>query len=107
MSTGKREKPKYPGVYFRVDTSTKEKTYYIRYRLGGRDSEEVEEPVGKSTAGMTEAKASILRGDRMRGKALPNTERRAAKRATKEAEASRWTISKLWAEYKSTKTINL
>jgi len=105
MSTGKREKSKYPGVYFRIDTDTKEKTYYIRYRLGGRGSKEVEEPVGKSTAGMTEAKASILRGDRMRGKALPNTERRAAERATKEAEASRWTISRLWAEYKSTKTI--
>lgn len=105
MSTGKREKSKYPGVYFRIDTDTKEKTYYIRYRLGGRGSKEVEEPVGKSTAGMTEAKASILRGDRMRGKALPNTERRAAERAAKEAEASRWTISRLWAEYKSTKTI--
>lgn len=105
MSTGKREKSKYPGVYFRIDTDTKEKTYYIRYRLGGRGSKEVEEPVGKSTAGMTEAKASILRGDRMRGKALPNTERRAAERAAKKAEASRWTISRLWAEYKSTKTI--
>ena len=106
MAEGKREKSKkYPGVYWRVNSDTGEKTYYIRYRLGGRGSKEVEEPVGKSSKSMTEAKAAQVRAVRMTGKSLPNTERRAQERAAKEAEAGRWTIRKLWDAYKASKTI--
>ena len=77
MSQVKREKStRYPGVYWRFDAADAEKTYYIRYRLGGRGSKEIEEPVGKSSAGMTEAKASVIRADRMRGKEVTNKERR-------------------------------
>lgn len=77
MNHTKREKStRYPGVYWRVDAAGDEKTYYIRYRLGGRSSKEVEEPVGKSSAGMTEAKASNIRADRMRGKEATNKEQR-------------------------------
>lgn len=106
MTEGKREKSKkYPGVYWRVNSDTGEKTYYIRYRLGGRGSKEVEEPIGKSSKNMTEAKAAQARALRMAGKSLPNTERRAQERADKEAEAGRWTIRKLWNTYKASKTI--
>jgi integrase len=101
MTEGKREKSKkYPGVYFRINPETKERTYYIRYRVGGRGSKEVEEPVGKSSASMTEAKAANIRGDRMRGKALSNTERRAAEQAARDAETGRWTVTRIWSAYK-------
>jgi len=106
MTEEKREKSKkYPGVYWRTNSETGEKTFYIRYRLGGRGAKEVEEPVGKASAAMTEAKASQLRALRMAGKSTPNTVRRAEEKAAKEAEEGRWTIAKLWCEYKATKTI--
>ena len=77
MATQKRTKSKkYPGVYFRDDDSGKERTYYIRYRIGGREAKQIEEPVGKASVGMTEAKANQVRIDRMRGKELSNTEKR-------------------------------
>lgn len=76
MGQAKREKStKYPGVYWRLDSSG-EKMYYIRYRLGGRGSKETEEPIGKSSAGMTEAKAAILRASRMNGKEMSNKAKR-------------------------------
>lgn len=107
MSEGKREKSKkYPGVYWRLNSETGEKVFYVRYRLGGRGSKEVEEPVGKSRAGMTEAKAAQARALKVSGKAVPNTVERAQKKAEKEAEAARMTISKLWEEYKAGKTIS-
>lgn len=103
MATLKREKSKkYTGVYYRTDENYKERTYYIRYRLGGRGSKEVEEPVGKSTAGMTEAKASAIRADRMRGKDLSNTARRKAEAEAKAADQSRWTIARIWQLYEKT-----
>lgn len=76
MGSSKREKSaKYPGVYWRQDSSG-EKMYYIRYRTGGRGSKEIEEPVGKSSAGMTEARASQARAARISGKTLSNKEHR-------------------------------
>lgn len=106
MGEGKREKSKkYAGVYWRVNTETGEKTYYIRYRLGGRGSKEVEEPVGRSNKGMTEARANQIRAERMTGKADSNTVRRAKEQFAKDAEAGRWTIDKLWTEYKTIKSI--
>lgn len=76
MGQAKREKStKYPGVYWRKDGAG-EKMYYIRYRLGGRGSKEIEEPIGKSSAGMTEAKAAILRASRMNGKEMSNKAKR-------------------------------
>ncbi|MBE1427001.1 integrase [Desulfomicrobium macestii] len=95
-----REKSKkYPGVYWRQDEKTGERSYYIRYRLGGRESKLIDEPVGKSSAAMTEAKAAQVRVLRMTGKDQPNTERRAQEKAVKEAEAGRWTVQKIWDEY--------
>jgi integrase len=100
MTEGKREKSKkYPGVYWRKNPENGEKTYYIRYRLGGRGSKEIEEPVGKSTSAMTEAKASQARAARMTGQSLPNTERRTQEKAAQEAMTGRWTVQKIWDEY--------
>lgn len=100
MAEGKREKSKkYPGVYWRKNSANGEKTYYIRYRLGGRGSKEIEEPVGKSTSAMTEAKAAQVRAIRMTGQSLPNTERRTLEKAAHEAMTGRWTVQKIWDEY--------
>ena len=96
MGQAKREKStKYPGVYWRKDGSG-EKMYYIRYRLGGRGSKEIEEPIGKSSAGMTEAKAAILRASRMNGKEMSNK----AKRETLSASPSgSITLHDAWLAY--------
>lgn len=91
--------PKYPGVYIHID-SHGEKIFYVMYRQGGRTSKLIKEPVGKSSSGMTAARAAIIRADRISGKSLPNTERRILEaKAQKQAEA-RMTINKLWALYK-------
>ena len=100
MNKLKREKSaKYAGVYYRFDQSGKERTYYILYRQGGRGSKLIEEPVGKSSCGMTEAKASLIRADRMRGKEMPNTERRKAEGLVKAALKDRWILSRIWEAY--------
>ena len=100
MATQKRTKSKkYPGVYFRDDDSGKERTYYIRYRIGGREAKQIEEPVGKASVGMTEAKANQVRIDRMRGKELPNTEKRRCLEEKKNLLQSRATLAKLWEHY--------
>ena len=107
MAEGKREKSKkYPGVYWRVNSETGEKVYYVRYRLGGRGSKEVEEPVGKSSAGMTEARAAQARALKVAGKVEPNTVKRAKDQAAKEAEEGRQTLAKLWALFKEHKAKN-
>ena len=91
---------KYPGVYWRRDEKNGERAYYIRYRLGGREAKLIDEPVGKSSKAMTEAKASQIRALRLAGKAQSNTERRAQKRAAKEVEAGRWTVERIWTAYR-------
>ena len=100
MQKAKREKSaKYAGVYYRFDEKAKERTYYIMYRQGGRGAKLIEEPVGKSSSGMTEAKASMIRADRMRGKELPNTERRKEEAQAKAAGKERWTLQRIWDAY--------
>lgn len=97
-----KEEISYPGVYWRTDQKGV-KTYYIRYRLDyipeGRTSNEVNEKAGSSDKGMTAAKASNIRADRMRGKADPNAVKRVKERAAKEEAAGRWDINKVWTEY--------
>lgn len=102
MAQSKREKSKkYPGVYHRVDRDGKDRTFYIMYRQGGRDAKLIEEPVGKASCGMTEAKASQIRGDRIRGKELSNTEKRRAIVEAKETEKKQLTIEKIWITYQA------
>ena len=101
-STGKLVATAYPGVFARVNQKG-EKSFYIRYRTGGRCSKEIREPVGKASAGMTAAKASRIRADRINGKEDSNHERR-RKEEEKKRKAERWTIVRLWAAYlKATK----
>ena len=100
MKKSKREKSqKYAGVYFRLDADHKERTYYIVYRQGGREAKLIEEPVGKASRGMTEAKAAQIRADRMRGKDQPNTEKRKAYAEASQAQQGRWTLDKIWEAY--------
>ena len=99
MAVIRETSKKYPGVYWRLDEKTGERSYYIRYRLGGRESRLIDEPVGKSSKAMTEAKAAKVRALRMTGRGQSNTERRAQERAAKEAEAGRWTVERIWSAY--------
>ena len=98
------EKTKYPGVYYRIKTSPtlgEEKVFYIRYY--DPDRKRHLETVGSSLKGMTEAKANMIRTERVKGKELPNRDQRVLEKEKREIENNRWTISKLWAEYQKNK----
>ena len=100
MKRTKREKSqKYAGVYFRFDAIGKERTYYIVYRQGGRETKLIEEPVGKASCGMTEAKAAQIRADRMRGKDKSNTAKRKECADIRQTERDRWTLDRIWQAY--------
>ena len=103
MPAKDRFKTKYPGVYY-IESSTgrngkPERVYYIMYR---RDGRLIEEKAGRQYADdMTPAKAAGIRTRRMQGRELSNKARREAKKAAAQAEAGRWTINRLWREYKT------
>ena len=104
MPKQKRFKTKYPGVYYieAEGARGKEKIFYIYYRRNGK---QIEEKAGCQYADdMTEAKAAGIRADRMRGKELPNTEKRAVEKAAKSVEATKYTLNCLWKEYEKNKT---
>ncbi len=97
MPAKERFKTKYPGVYFIEGTSADgkpERIYYILYRKNGKL---IEEKAGRQFKDdMTAARAAGLRTKRIEGDAPTNKERR-----EEEAQAQdRWTINRLWAEYK-------
>jgi integrase len=105
MPAKKRFKTNYPGVYYIESTigqtSKPEKIYYITYR---RDGKLIEEKAGRQHQdAMTPARAASLRTEKMEGKLKSNKERRAEEKAAEEANKSRWTIDKLWTEYKAQK----
>jgi len=102
----KRIKTGYPGVFYingtAPDTGKPEKIFYIRYY--NQEGKRVEEKAGRQGKDdMTAAKASHKRSDRIKGKQPSNKEKRAAELAKKEAETERWTIKRLWKQYKKTK----
>lgn len=102
MCKPKREKSnKYPGVYFRYESERKDRTFYIIYRKGGREAKLIEEPVGKASSGMTEAKASQIRADRMRGKEKSNVERRMDSLEAKRNAGSKNTLNTIWSIYQN------
>ncbi|MBF0515028.1 MAG: site-specific integrase, partial [Desulfovibrionaceae bacterium] len=106
MPAQKRFPTDYPGVSFiegkAVTTGKPERIYVIRYRKDGRL---IEEKAGRQFQdAMTPAKAARIRSERIEGKALSNQERREAVQAAKEAEVNRWTIARLWEEYKAGKS---
>ena len=96
----------YAGVYFiEVPRSTgngMEKIYYIRYRKQGKL---IEEKVGGQYRD-TAAKASSIRGLRMEGKDASNEEKRAAVRAARQAEESRYSLNRLWSLFEEAKSGN-
>lgn len=92
-------------------TGEPDQIIYIRYK---RDGRLYEEKVGRTSEKAPKPNqkkywspylASLVRADRMRGKEMTNAERRAEKQAAKEAEAGRWTVAKLWGEYKAARPI--
>lgn len=103
MATLKREKTKYPGVTFitvpKIDGNGTDKKYYIRYRMGGRGSKEVEEPVGRASEGMTASKANLIRAERKAGKELCNTARREQLIKDEAQVEEKYTVKKLWEIY--------
>jgi integrase len=92
----------YRGVHYIMGTDPEgkpEKIFYIAYRKNGRLITEKAGRAGKD--GMTAARASTQRALKIKGKLPTNQERREAEQAAKKAEAERWTIDRLWQEYKS------
>ena len=99
MPRQERIKTKYPGVYYIVKNN--EKVFYIFYRKGGK---QIEEKAGRQYADdMSAAKASVIRENRSKGKQPSNAERREQIKVTKQADAGKMTIARLWDEYKANK----
>jgi integrase len=99
----KREKTKYPGVFFRLSEriggNGLEKVYYIVFK---KDGKVLEEKVGRQFVDdMTPAKAAGIRSERIEGNRKSRKEIKAEREAERKAEDSKWTISKLWMEYKA------
>jgi integrase len=101
-------KTKSPGVYYLLGTDPRgkvERVFYISYRVNGkqhfekagREGEMV--LVGKTMKKMSVPVAAGIRSDKIRGKVLPNKERREEERAAAAAHDARWTIGKLAEEY--------
>jgi integrase len=96
----KRHKTDYAGVYYIIGTGARgtERIYYIRYRRNGKL---IEEKAGRQFQNdMTPARAAGLRAQRIDGKEATNEERRESMRRAKNEAAGRWTIDKLWSDYK-------
>ena len=108
MARQPRFKTSYPGVYYVKSTipgsKKPDKIYYIRYRRQGKL---IEEKAGRqSTDDMTPARASSKRTERLAGNQLSNLENRKVEQAAKDAEKNKWTITRLWEQYKEGKTVN-
>jgi integrase len=101
----------YKGVFLvaSVSPATGEPDHiiYIRYKKSGKL---YEEKVGRTSEKAPKPNhkkywnaqiASLVRADRMRGKEMTNTERRAQEQAVKQAEAGRWTVEKIWTAYQA------
>lgn len=94
-----RIKTKYPGVYYRegkrIGRPGLEKIYYIVFK---KDGKVYEEKVGRQFKDdMTPARAAGMRAERIEGKRLSRKEFRQQKKA----ERNKWTINRLWQEYKA------
>jgi integrase len=102
MPAQKRHTTKYPGVSYIIGTAVAtekpDKIYYIDYR---RDGKRIQEKAGRQSEGMTPARASTRRADKIKGRIKSNKERREAEKAAKLKEDNRWTIERLWKEYKA------
>jgi len=98
----KRHKTQYPGIFFReadrIGGKGKEKVFYVVYKKDGKLNEE---KCGRQFADdMTAARASRIRAQLIEGKRQTRPEKRKAERVITE----KWTIKKLWDEYKKNHT---
>jgi integrase len=103
MPVQKRHKTKYPGVYYingkTIGSNKNERIYYIVYRKNGKM---IDEKAGRQFQDdMTPARAAQVRTNRIQGKELSNKDKREAEKAAREAEKKRWTVTRLWDEYKA------
>ena len=99
----RRTKTKYPGVYYIEGISSvtgrPERIYYIRYRHAGKM---IEEKAGRQFQDdMTPARAAQKRARKIQGDELSNEEIRTEIAAQKKANEGKWTLNKLWEEYKA------
>ena len=102
MPIQKRHPTKYPGVYYIIGTSVAtgkpEKIFYIDYR---KDGKRIQEKAGRQSQDWTPARAARKRSDKIKGQILSNKEQREAEEAAKKTEENKWTIDRLWSEYKA------
>ena len=101
MPRQKRQKTRYPGVYYIVGQAVgkdePERIYYIQYR---RNGSLIEEKAGRQFQDdMSPARASARRVRRLRGEEPSNEGRREAEQASRDAEESRWTFKRLFDLY--------
>lgn len=98
----KRIKTNYPGVFYRearrIGGRGKERVYYIVFKKNGKVHEE---KVGRQYAdAMTPAQAARMRSGRIEGKRLSPKELKEAQKRRRRAEANKWTIDRLWDNYR-------
>jgi integrase len=98
----KRIKTNYPGVFYRearrIGGRGTERVYYIVFKKNGKVHEE---KVGRQYAdAMTPAQAARMRSGRIEGKRLSPKELREALERQRRAEANKWTIDRLWDNYR-------
>jgi integrase len=103
MPKSDRIATRYPGVFYVIATDpatqNEDRVIYIRYY---RDGKQVEEKAGwQGRDKMTPAVASRFRASRMSGKQLSNQGRREKENIV----FSKWTVDKLWDEYKTHKIL--
>jgi len=101
-SATKRVRTNYPGVYYRLAKRLggkgEEKVYYYKFKKAGKN---IEEKAGREKAdNMTPAKTSRIRSERIEGKRPSPKEIRNAQKDRKKVAANKWTINKIWDEYK-------
>lgn len=101
----RRIKTSYPGVFYReaqrIGGKGTEKVFYIVFK---KDGKVFEEKAGRQYQNdMTPARAATIRGERIEGKRLSRKEIKAKEAELKAVEADRWTIERLWQEYKKNK----
>jgi len=93
----------YKGIFYReadrLGRKGTEKVFYVVYKKNGKV---YEEKAGRQFADdMTPAKASGIRADLIENKRLSRAEERRRKKALKATAEGKYTIDKLWNEYKA------
>ena len=105
MPRQKRYSTTYPGIYYVIGKrpdGKPEKIFYARYTRKGK---KIEERAGRQFQDdMTAARANALRMDRIKGKDPSNKQKRQLKAEQKLKEQGKYTIDKLWNEYKLNRT---